>query len=244
MKIETEVLKILSEGVIAGNSFALNCGQLDRKLYLKVNKVLDNIGGKWDRKSKAHLFESDPTDRIDEVLLTGETVKEKDIFQFFETPVHIAEQMIESTLINRGDVILEPSAGNGRILDVLPKDIKPSIYAIDINPKCVEVLLSKGYNARHCDFLKFEQKGYDEIFMNPPFTRQQDIDHVLHAYGKLNAGGILVAIMSSGFTFRSNKKSKDFLSLVNEVGDYNFLPEGSFKESGTMVNTVMVRLRR
>jgi len=32
--------------------------QLDRKLYLAVNKVLDRIGGKWNRMANSALFNS------------------------------------------------------------------------------------------------------------------------------------------------------------------------------------------
>ena len=33
-------------------------GQLSRPLYAATNKVLENFGGKWDRKLKQHRFES------------------------------------------------------------------------------------------------------------------------------------------------------------------------------------------
>jgi len=43
-----------------------------------------------------------------------------------------------------------------------------------------------GYNAWKIDFLEFSPDGtdipaYDRIIMPPPFTRQQDIDHVMRA---------------------------------------------------------------
>ena len=41
---------------------------------LKVNDVLENIGGKWDRKAKGHVFDEDPTDRLETVFLTGEII--------------------------------------------------------------------------------------------------------------------------------------------------------------------------
>ena len=34
--------------------------QLDRNDYVKVNKALEALGGKWNRKAKAHLFDEDP----------------------------------------------------------------------------------------------------------------------------------------------------------------------------------------
>ena len=73
---------------------------------------------------------------------------------------------------------------------------------------------------------------------------QQDIDHVTTAFNLLADGGVLVAIMSSGVMFRENKKTVAFReSILNNYADViENNPDGSFKESGTMVNTVMVRL--
>jgi hypothetical protein len=79
-------------------------------------------------------------------------------------------------------------------------------------------------------------------FMNPPFTKQQDIDHVAHAYSLLRQGGKLVAVISSAFTFRENRKSVEFRELVRQHGHFEHLPLGTFKDSGTEVATVLVTL--
>lgn len=64
------------------------------------------------------------------------------------------------------------------------------------------------------------------------------------AFSLLAVGGTLVAIMPSGVMFRENKKTTMF--RVNILNRYAVLvednPGGSFKESGTMVNTVRVKL--
>jgi hypothetical protein len=78
--------------------------------------------------------------------------------------------------------------------------------------------------------------------VNPPFERQQDIDHVLHAFKFLKPSGRLVAIMSASVTFRENKKTLEFREFIRQHGHLEHNPEGSFKESGTMVNTVTVVL--
>jgi len=49
--------------------------------------------------------------------------------------------------------------------------------------------------------------------------------------------------MSSSVTFRDNKLTQDFRDLIWERGgDIVALPEGAFKESGTNVRTVIVRI--
>ena len=59
--IPEQVLTVLSTVEIEGNNVLITA-QLDRKLYLAVNKVLDRIGGKWNKKAKSHVFDADPTD--------------------------------------------------------------------------------------------------------------------------------------------------------------------------------------
>jgi hypothetical protein len=56
-------------------------------------------------------------------------------------------------------------------------------------------------------------------------------------------GGRLVAIMSPGWTFRTNRKSVEFKAFVDEFNsDIIFNEAGAFKESGTMIRTVTVVL--
>jgi hypothetical protein len=48
--ISESVLAILDGAKIENNIVKLTCGQLDRKTYEAVNKVLVDLGGKWNRK--------------------------------------------------------------------------------------------------------------------------------------------------------------------------------------------------
>ena len=68
--IEEDVLTVLSTLEIDENDVMIT-KQLDRKLYLAVNKVLERIGGKWNRKAKAHVFDADPTERLNNVIECG-----------------------------------------------------------------------------------------------------------------------------------------------------------------------------
>ena len=65
-KIPENVLNVLGECRADGNLLYLPSVQLDRKTYTEVNKVLENMGGKWNRKTKAHVFaENDDVAEID-----------------------------------------------------------------------------------------------------------------------------------------------------------------------------------
>jgi len=238
-QIYEATLAILSDVKIEGNKIFITSGNLDRKQYLAVNEVLENMGGKWDRKSKSHVYPEDPTEKLEMVLLAGEIVPPKK-YGYFPTPPEIAKLVIEAADIKPHMAVLEPSAGQGGIADCLPGDCY--LDCIELLPENLKVLESKMYRVIGSDFLSIEpRQDYDRVVMNPPFENQQDIDHVLHALEFLRPGGRLVSIMSAGVLFRQNKKTVEFREMIDEI---TALPEGSFKLSGTNVNTSMVVINK
>ena len=246
--IPEEVLTILSTVEIEGNNVRITA-QLDRKLYLAVNKVLDRIGGTWNKKAKAHVFDVDPTERLEVVINSG-VLDPKIKTGYFHTPVAIVDRMIELADINENHLILEPSAGQGHIADKLIK-ITENVIVCEILETNCNILESKQI-ACSGEFFRFVKQSqrvgrlFDRIVMNPPFERQADIDHVTAAYGLLAPGGVLVTIMSAGVLFRENKKTQEFrVNIMDPHGTYlDRFPAGAFKESGTMVNTILLRLEK
>lgn len=245
MKISTEVMAVLSVSTTDGNKLTLN-GELDRKLYTAVNKALEAAGGKWNRKLKAHVFDSDAADRVDQMLTTGSIEIPKDDFDYFPTPECLALQMVDLGNIESGMSILEPSAGQGAIIKALVSSADDlTIDAYELSPVNNKILNDEGISSLTVfepkDFLTVDPiPKYDRVIMNPPFGKQNDVKHVNHALKFLKPGGLLVSIMSASVTFRNNKLTIDFRNTINERGGYiKSLPEGSFKSSGTMVNTVV-----
>ncbi len=239
MKIEQEALAVLSVCKINGNQLTIP-NQLPRKLYEQVNKVLSASGGKWNRKAKAHIFEGDIEGIIDDIILTGEVDSPKD-YGYYATPKAIVKQLIDLAEIKPGMVVLEPSAGTGSIAEEIKK-ITP-VICVEIFPEFVQKLREiMGSCVTEANFLHLDPVQYfDRVVMNPPFEKQADIDHIKHADKFLKSDGILVSVMSSAVLFRENKKTVEFRYWVNvRGGRFIKLPEGSFKESGTMVNTCIV----
>lgn len=241
MKVDREVIEILEECRIDGDKLHLPDIQLKRPLYVKVNKVLELIGGKWNRKEKAHLFTKDIGDVLDTVILSGEITDIKKELQYFPTPKHIVKQLIDLADVRPGDKILEPSAGEGAIAKELIK-IGCVVDTCEIHEPFRDTLITMGCRVYIGDFLEFStEKKYDKIIANPPFTRQQDIDHVNHMIDMCR--GRVVSIMSRGVIFRENKKTMAFRDrLISLGGSIIDLPYGSFKESGTLVNTCIVKI--
>lgn len=252
-KIPDNILSILGECRVEGNTLFLPEGQLDRPVYQAVNKVLENIGGKWNRKAQGHVFaDGDPADLLDAVLLTGETVDLKKQFQFFPTPRPVAEKMCELAELDDTCIVLEPECGKGDLADVIYEVGVKELVGLELNQDMEKYLSGKPYaTLTGIDFLEFVKddpsitKPWTRIVMNPPFSRQQDIDHILTAYNILAPGGILVSIVSESPFFRQNKKSADFRELLDKhEAEIIPLDEGAFKESGTMVRTRIIKLRK
>lgn len=258
-RIGNDVLEVLGAATIEGNTVRLN-GQLDRKLYTRVNEVLEAVGGKWNRKSKAHVFGEDAGERLDLVLNTGMIERPQD-FGFFPTPPELAARVVEECGVAEGHSVLEPSAGHGALVEAALKAGAKSVFAVELLPDNAKVLYEKFKHSSASfacgDFLQVSAPSecknihdaecvtFDRVVMNPPFAKRADIDHVLHAFEFLRQGGRLVSIMSAGVSFRHDHKTEDFRQFVYEHdGSIEALPEGSFKVSGTMVNTVLVTVNR
>lgn len=253
--ISEEVRAILSQGRVEDNAYFLPPIQLDRSTYVEVNKILELSGGKWNRSLKAHLFDSpEKAEAIRGTLETGNVLDQKATYQFFETPKPIAQRMVELANIKYVDYdetnendnvellqdVIEPSAGHGAIADEIDQS-RCLFRCNEIDHEKCKILEEKGYPVACIDFLESDEQA-DRFIMNPPFTKGQDADHVLHAYSLLRRGGRLVAIMSASVTFNQQKRYQKIRDLVEESGQIIELPDGAFKESGTNVRTVIVVL--
>lgn len=246
MKVSEEVLKILDEQTsIEGNVLKL-VGQLERNVYVEVNKVLEAMGGKWNRGLKGHVFEDNPSELMDCMFESGEVVNKKKELGFFETPRELTERMIDIAGLKKGMTVLEPSAGRGAIAEVVSEIIdKENIRCVEYDDNNIKAMREKGFEVQEGDFLAVHiGSKFDRVIMNPPFGRRADILHVRKAYEYLKDGGVLVSVMASGVTFRSDKKTTEFKEFVEKHGRFEDIPSGTFKESGTMVNTILCILTK
>lgn len=244
MRVENDVLAVLSRAETKGNSLFL-VGQLDRKMYERTNKVLEAAGGKWDRKSKSHLFSEPASDRVDQIILSGQVEVPKDEFNFFPSPPSVVKRLLELAKIQQGMRVLEPNAGRGAIASACAA-AGAIVDCYELMEANVAVLSTDDLirSVRCMDFLaQAPEQSYDRVVMNPPFLKQSDIRHVQHALEFLKPGGLLVSVMSASVGFRDNKLTTEFRNLVaSRGGAIEPLPDGSFKASGTMVNTVIVTI--
>ncbi len=244
MKISNDVLAALSAADTEGSNLIL-ASQMDRAMYAKVNKVLEAAGGKWNRKLKAHVFDGDAAERMEQILITGEVVVTKDDFDFFPTPSPLVHKLMVLAEILPGMKCLEPSAGLGAIANEMQRN--GIVTCIEANPEMVRELTKMGMDAVAKDFLSCTLENmrvtwFDRIVMNPPFSKRRDIHHVMHALKFLRPGGRLVAVMSAGVKFREDALAKGFRAMLARSPGSRIIDNdpGAFKSSGTMVNTVTV----
>jgi len=245
MKVSEEVIKVLAASRVDDNILFLPEGQLERKLYLKVNEALTLLGGKWNRTKGGHVFAESPAELIDDALLTGEIENKVKTFQFFPTPGKLVKQVCEMAEIGSLHNCLEPSAGRGNIADEMLEYSPKSVTVVELNAENERFLAGKYTNVFvGQDFLTWETKvKFDRIVMNPPFAKKQDIRHILRAWGLLADSGILVAILSPSPFFCNDSVSADFRGFLERqnatVGEYD---EGEFKESGTSIRTKWIKV--
>ena len=239
--------QVLQDCTVEGNVVKLPNIQLDRKDYQEVAKALELIGGKWKGgKIMGFVFVTDPTELLDQIA-NGEKRNLKKEFQYFATPEKLADELVYLADLKQHDTILEPSAGQGAIVKAINK-------VCDVVPDCFELMevntliLKKSglsFNLIGEDFLKNEGKTYSKIIANPPFTKNQDIDHLKEMYHCLSRGGKLVCITSESWINGSQKKQVDFKNwLEKEKAEIIDIEKGSFKESGTAVGGKIIVLEK
>jgi len=236
--------QVLQKCTVEGNIVKLPPEQLERKLYQEVAKSLELIGGKWKGgKVFGFVFVTDPTDLLYEIA-NGEKRNLKKEFQFFATPRGLAKEMVIRANINADLRILEPSAGQGAIVNEILK-AEPGLLVhcyelMDVN----RLFLSK---INDCiilgnDFLNIAYYAkFDRIIANPPFSGNQDIDHIKKMYDVCDKGGRIVTIASKHWQFSNNKKETEFREWLHKIGaTIEELEPGTFKESGTNISAVLI----
>lgn len=213
--------------------------------YAQIKRTMLKAGGTY--KQNGFEFPTDPAE-IQRRLLDGEQIDDKKAFQFYQTPVWLAEEMVELAKVEARARVLEPSAGLGRLVAPAQR-LGADVTAIELDPANLRHLHMTFENVRIIgfDFLKIDDFGeiFDVALMNPPFAQLRDIAHVRHAYRFLKPGGRLIAIMSEGVFFRQDAPSTLFRKFLDEAGGTSIqLPEDTFKESGTGVRARIVSLTK
>lgn len=237
-------IDILEQCRVEGNNVYLPEGQLDRKLYQKVAKKLELIGGKWKGKPiMGFIFPDNPTELLAQIA-GGEAVNLKKDYQYFATPNDVADMLVElaefdKLPIDRIPAILEPSAGQGAIIKAINRTLpEQPVCCYEAMPTNITILRNNiDVVFFGEDFLQCNHKDkYDRVIANPPFSKNQDIDHVYKMYEVCKPGGIIVTITGTHWGFATEKKCVEFRDWLDHISsEVLTLEPETFKSSGTMV---------
>lgn len=203
----------------------------DRDALLAINRALGEFYGEV-------LPDAEP----ENVKPSASTAVSKDL-QFYWSPLAVVEAALDVAGLHKRSAwrdnppdwrVLEPSCGDGRILDELRARGWQSL-GIEYHPGRASQCRAKGHSVVTANFLEHPASpDFDCVVMNPPFYGRHYVQHVRHAYKFLKPGGVLVAILPATARY-------DHCELEGEWRD---LPVASFAEAGTNVPTTMLKIVR
>lgn len=222
--------------------------QFNKKSYAEAKKWIEEAGGSWQSgKIQGFTFPFNP-ERVFSILKEGKRCNLQQEYQFFETPAEVADWLVMlAGGINEADTVLEPSAGCGALIKAIHRACPSvTVECYELMPENREFLYSlDNVIILDEDFTKDSVGSYTKIIANPPFSGNQDIEHVRIMYKLLEKGGTLAAITSSHWKIASEKKCVDFRNWLEEVhGEVFEIGAGEFKESGTSISTMAVVIRK
>lgn len=242
------VEEILKHCTLENNILKLPTVKFNKKSYVEAKKWIEEAGGSWQGgKTQGFTFPFNP-ERVFSILKEGKRCNLQQDFQFFETPAAVADWLVMlAGGIHEDDTVLEPSAGRGALIKAIHRAC-PSVIV-----ECYE-LMPENREFLHTldnvilldeDFTTNPVGNYTKIIANPPFSGNQDIDHVKLMYEHLEEGGTLAAITGPHWKLGLEKKCKDFQIWIASVGGEVFeIGAGEFKESGTTISTIAVVIKK
>ncbi|MGW0252628.1 hypothetical protein ACWDYH_38995 [Nocardia goodfellowii] len=137
--VSDSVREILIKAHIHGNRLVLP-EQLSPAEYRQVNKVLETMGGKWDRRERAHLFPGVPSETVAAAVAGGQTpnLNNKVAHAYFATPASLATRLVRSehcaiSTLEAGAQVLEPSAGDGAFVRAILQ-ANPDVHVTAVEP--------------------------------------------------------------------------------------------------------------
>ena len=175
----------------------------------------------------------------DRPALRAGTEVSKDL-QFYPTPKAVIDRITADWSL-KGLRVLEPSCGDGRIMDRL-REKGASVFGVEYDAGRAQQCRDKGHVTFTGNFLDRQPgpngwENFDMVMMNPPFYGRHYAKHVRHALRFLKPGGTLLAILPVTARY-------DHGLLDDLAPQWRDLPVGAFSESGTNICTTVATIRK
>lgn len=245
----------------------IECKDITDDEYDRLRWVMESYGGRWNERCKGFKFNEFDDEKLKSIkadlsvgfvnLSEEKRTREKDAF--FPTPVKVVDRMIETANLKPDSIMLESSAGTGRILDEAKKVIGSvdNFVVIEMNGERQRILRDKGYkvdfNGTFEDSLNDSEtlkkiKNCDKVVINPPFKNDSDVKHLLISYMFCADNADVVSILQENSLYydrQIHRVFKEFLSLLGkDAYEVVSLPAGSFKDELTTVDTVIFHIKK
>lgn len=245
----------------------IECKDITDDEYDRLRWVMESYGGRWSERCKGFKFNEFNDEKLKSIkadlsvgfvnLSEEKRTRERDAF--FPTPVKIVDEMIETANLKPDSIMLESSAGTGRILDEAKKVINSvdNFVVIEMNGERQRILRDKGYkvdfNGTFEESLKDSEtlkkiKNCDKVVINPPFKNDSDVKHLLISYMFCADNADVVSILQENSLYydrQIHRVFKEFLSLIGkDAYEVISLPAGSFKDELTTVDTVIFHIKK
>lgn len=245
----------------------IECKDITDDEYDRLRWVMESYGGRWNERCKGFKFNKFDDEKLKSIkadlsvgfvnLSEEKRTREKDAF--FPTPVKVVDKMIKTANLKPDSIMLESSAGTGRILDEAKKVINSidNFVVIEMNGERQRILRDKGYkvdfNGTFEDSLNDSEtlkkiKNCDKVVINPPFKNDSDVKHLLISYMFCADNADVVSILQENSLYydrQIHRVFKEFLSLIGkDAYEVVSLPAGSFKDELTTVDTVIFHIKK
>lgn len=245
----------------------IECKDITDDEYDRLRWVMESYGGRWNERCKGFKFNEFDDEKLKSIkadlsagfvkLSEEKRTRERDAF--FPTPVKVVDKMILTANLKPDSIMLESSAGTGRILDEAKKVINSvdNFVVIEMNGERQRILRDKGYkvdfNGTFEDSLKDSEtlkkiKNCDKVVINPPFKNDSDVKHLLISYMFCADNADVVSILQENSLYydrQIHRVFKEFLSLIGkDAYEIVSLPAGSFKDELTTVDTVIFHIKK
>lgn len=257
-KISAAARKALTEHARYEGPLVTITEQLTRDGWMGVKTVLEKLGAVYVVGGGAFEFEPDQdAEQIVEAALTaGKVMGAASADGFVATPAQLAADLVErygevTHVRGRKLRVLEPSAGTGRFVAAVRERLGPEwcdITAVEPDVRRARQIPTDEAITVHVgtveDFVATSPEPFDVVVMNPPFSVPNRptiwADHLLAAWGLLEPGGRLLAIVPASVLYTARGREGLAAELVKLHGGSERLEPGAFKESGTLVAAVAV----
>lgn len=175
-------------------------------------------------------FDYAPRKVLHEIIVTG-CMPDTKSYQFYPTPRHVAQQLVDMAELTEQDTLLEPSAGQGGIADLLPRD---NTTCVEISELHCAILRDKGHRVIHADFLEWNpDTPFSAILMNPPYSEGRWQAHLAKASTLVSHNGRLMAVLPSSAVNRAQELLPGF--------DLTFSQPISDAFDGTSITVVLLK---